>query len=83
MEKLGVSGVGTVKVPMACSNFISTTRNDPESLNVLLLQNKRTPAATQTQIIQNHTQREKGSSVKVTGIYARERKKLFAMERED
>jgi len=38
----------------------------------LLLQNKRTPAATQKkQITQPHTQREKSSSVKVTGICTR------------
>jgi len=45
----------------------------------LLLQNKRTPAATQKkQITQPHTQREKSSSVKVTGICTRGKIKFAA-----
>jgi len=51
----------------------ATTRSDPLSLTHCRCScKKRTPAATQKkQITQPHTQREKSSRVKMTGMYKR------------
>jgi len=71
-------GSGIMKAP--CSNFTHHQKWAAESNALsLLLKNKRTPAATQKKQI-THTQREKSSSVKITGICTRG-KIRFAVKR--